>query len=92
MTKTVIIPDDVHLVIIKKQIDIRERYGITLRISDMVAVGMRNIVDKMEELFNLSGGDVKMVINGDVKVNRSEDVLVNGKTRIVLVEQGDIRT
>lgn len=92
MTKTVIIPDDVHLLIIKKQIDIRERYGVTLRISDMVAVGMRNIIDKMEELFNLSNGEVKMVINGDVKVNRSEDVGISGETRIVLVEQGDIRT
>lgn len=91
MTKTVIIPDDVHLLIIKKQIDIRERYGVTLRISDMVAVGMRNIIDKMEELFNLRGGEVKMVINGDIKANESEDVRVNGETRIALVEQGDIR-
>lgn len=91
MTKTVIIPDDVHLLIIKKQIDIRERYGVTLRISDMVAVGMRNIIDKMEGLFNLRGGEVKMVINGDIKANDSEDVRVNGETRIALVEQGDVR-
>lgn len=91
MTKTVIIPDDIHLLIIKKQIDIRERYGVTLRISDMVAVGMRNIIDKMEELFNLRGGEVKMVISGDIKANDSEDVRVNGETRIALVEQGDIR-
>lgn len=86
MTKTVIIPDDVHLLIVKKQISIREKYGVTLRISDMVAVGMRNIVDKIEELFNLSNRDAKMVIDEGVKIDESDD------KRIVLVEQGDVRT
>lgn len=91
-TKTVQVSEDIHISIRKKRVDIIERYGVYLTISEMVAVGMRNIIDKMEELFNLNSGEVKMVINGDVKVNGSEDVRVGGETRIVLVEQGDIRT
>lgn len=70
MTKTVLIPDDVHILIIKKQIDIREKYGISLRISDMVAVGMRNIIDKMDELFRLGSG--KTVGNNDMKIDEND--------------------
>lgn len=55
MTKTVIIPDDIHLLIIKKQIDIRERYGVTPRITDMIVAYVKAGIDRTDELLSLIG-------------------------------------
>lgn len=75
MTKTVIIPDDIHLLIIKKQIDIRERYGISPRITDMIVAYIKAGIGRTDELLNLIDGS-------DTNKNDS---------RISLVEEADIR-
>ncbi len=53
MTKTVIIPDNVHILIVKKQIYIRENYGVNLRITDMLVAYIKDSIDRTEELLNI---------------------------------------
>lgn len=58
MTKTVIIPDDIHLLIIKKQVYIREKYGINPRITDMLVAYIKDGLERTEELLNIKTGDI----------------------------------
>ena len=53
MVKTVIIPDDIHLLIIKKQIYIREKYGVNPRITDMLVAYIKAGLDRTEELLDI---------------------------------------
>ncbi len=69
MTKTVIIPDDIHLLIIKKQIDIRERYGVTPRITDMIVAYVKAGIDRTDELLSLIGDGT----SGDSGIHLVED-------------------
>lgn len=50
MTKTVAIDDDVHMLVYEKQLDIKKRYGINLKISFIINSILRNYIDKLEEI------------------------------------------
>lgn len=66
--KTVIIPDEIHLLIIKKQIDIRERYGFTPRITDMLVAYIKEGIDRTEELLNIKAEHPRILVEeADVK-------------------------
>ena len=58
MTKTVIIPDNIHLLIIKKQVYIREKYGTNPRITDMLVAYIKDGLERTEELLNIKTGDM----------------------------------
>lgn len=72
MTKTVIIPDDIHLLIIKRQIYIRENYGVNPRITDMLVAYIKNSIDKTEELLNIKTSKNKEDV--DAKTKRNMDI------------------
>lgn len=82
MTKTVIIPDNVHILIVKKQIDIRENYGVNLRITDMLVAYIKDSIGKTEELLNIKTPKIKE--NDYIRTSR--DININ------LVEEKDIRS
>lgn len=67
MTKTVIIPDEIHLLIIKKQIYIRENYGVSPRITDMLVAYIKAGIDRTEELLNIKTDSIK--IENDETIN-----------------------
>ncbi len=77
MTKTVIIPDEVHILIVKKQIYIRENYGVNPRITDMVVAYIKAGLDRTEELLNIVAKPVEVKIRSqkpDIDLIRQEDV------------------
>ena len=81
MTKTVIIPDDVHILIVKKQIYIRENYGVNLRITDMLVAYIKDSIGRTEDLLNIKTPKTKE--NDYIKTSRDID--------ISLVEEKDVR-
>lgn len=80
-TKTVIIPDDVHMLIVKKQIEIKEKYGISMKITDMVTIGMKHAIDKIERLFNLGNTNTDIVVE-PIKI-QDEELILDKKQEIV---------
>jgi hypothetical protein len=78
MTKTVIIPDDIHILIIKKQVEIREKYGVNPRITDMLVAYIKDGLERTEELLNIKTGDM--------------GVAQSKSPRISLIEQSEVRT
>lgn len=50
MSKTVAISDEVHILISKKQLDMREKYKIYLKISDIANFILKNNIDKLEDI------------------------------------------
>ena len=69
MAKTVIIPDEIHLLIIKKQIDIREKYGVNPRITDMLVAYIKAGLNKTEELLDIKSD----VLTGHPKIDLIEE-------------------
>lgn len=53
MSRTVSIPDDIHALIVDKQLEIRRKYKITVRISDIIALIVKNNIDKIGEYLGL---------------------------------------
>lgn len=84
MTKTVIIPFDVHVLIVKKQMEIREKYGVTLRISDMVSVGMRDVIDSIEKLFNIGRYNI---ITESAKTKKMKTVIIPDDVHTLIVKK-----
>ncbi len=81
MTKTVIIPDDVHILIVKKQIYLRENYGVNPRITDMVVAYIRAGLDRTEELLNINTGKPK--IEDMRTINRGPKIELVGEDEVV---------
>ncbi len=67
MGKTIAISEDIHALVIKKQAEIFEKYRVTIRISDLTDIILKNCIDKSEELLGLNDGD-------KVKEQRTRDV------------------
>ncbi len=69
MSKTAPIPDDVHALIIDKQTELKRRYKISVKISDIIAVVMKNnmhMVGKYLGLKNDEDSNVKDEIIQDI--------------------------
>lgn len=86
MTKTVIIPDDMHLLIVKKQMYIRENYGVNPRITDILVAYIKAGLDRTEELLNIKVYYPKICESNEVVTNGNE------KSKIILVEEAEVRT
>lgn len=86
MTKTVIIPDDIHLLIVKKQVDIREKYGINLRITDMLVAYVKVGLARTEELLNITAYTSN--VNSGKGRHKKISLIEEGIKKISLVEEG----
>ena len=53
MSKTAPISDDTHALIIDKQIELKRKHKITVKISDLIAIYVRHGVKKTEKLLGL---------------------------------------
>lgn len=67
MSKTVAISDEVHILISKKQLDMREKYKIYLKISDIANFILKDNIDKLEDIIR-SGINVETTKEESVKV------------------------
>lgn len=67
MSKTAPIPDDVHALIVDKQIELRRRYKVNVKISDIIAVVIKNNIDKVGEYFGLKSNDEDEDKKQDIK-------------------------
>lgn len=63
-TNTVQIPDDIHLLICKKRIEIIEKYGIYLMISEIIEMVVRHAIDTISdhELFKLVNSSSRLKV------------------------------
>lgn len=91
MTKTVIIPDNTHLLIIKKQIEIREKYGITPRITDMLVAYINEGLDKTEELLNIKT-DNSSDINQKISISNQNINQKISNEKISIIKDADVST
>lgn len=53
MARTVSIPDDIHALVVDKQLEIKRKYKMTVRISDIIALIVKNNIDKIGEYLGL---------------------------------------
>lgn len=51
MSKTVAISDDIHILIVKKQIELYEKYGVSVKLSDITEIVLKNCVKDADVLF-----------------------------------------
>lgn len=75
MSKTVAISEDTHLLIVKKQTEIFEKYRVSVRISDLANTILRKFIDRAEEVLGLRGEDesqLSVVDNVETRKNGSE--------------------
>lgn len=57
MSKTAPIPDDVHALIVDKQTELKRRYKISVKISDIIAIVMRNNIDNIGKYLGLKNNE-----------------------------------
>lgn len=57
MSKTAPIPDDAHDLIVDKQTEIKRKYKVTVKISDIIAIIVKNNIHKMEKYLGLGTKD-----------------------------------
>lgn len=57
MGKTVAISEDVHSLVVKKKEEIFNKYRVTIRISDLTDIVLKNCIGKSEELLGLNKKD-----------------------------------
>lgn len=57
MSKTAPIPDDVHALIIDKQTELKRKHKITVKISDLIAMYVKDGIRKTEKLLGLKVGE-----------------------------------
>lgn len=53
MSKTAPIPDDVHALITNKQRELKIKHKITMKISDIIGIVMKNNIDKLGKYIGL---------------------------------------
>ena len=63
MSKTAPIPDDVHALIIDKQTELKRRYRISVKISDIIAIVMKNNIHKVGRYLGLKNDEMSDVKN-----------------------------
>ena len=73
MTKTVIISDDDHALIVAKQREIYKKYRVSLRIVDITSAMIRYSIDKIEELFSLGEYGVPKFSKVEEKIKNASD-------------------
>lgn len=57
MSKTAPIPDDVHALIVDKQTELKRKYKISVKISDIIAVLVKNNIHKVGKYFGLKNDE-----------------------------------
>ena len=78
MAKTVSILDDVHTLIVRKQIDIFEKYKVKVKISDLIGVIIKDGISKSERLLFL-GRKQPDIISPDIRnteIKREEEEII----------------
>lgn len=55
MSKTAPIPDDIHELIIDKQIEMRRKHKISVKISDIIAACVTDSIKTAERFFGVNG-------------------------------------
>lgn len=70
MSKTAPIPDDVHALIVDKQTELKRKHKISVKISDIIAVVMKNNIHKVGKYLGLNNEEepnVDIVKSPDIK-------------------------
>lgn len=63
MSKTAPIPDDVHALIIDKQTELKRRHKISVKISDIIAIVMKNNIHKVGAYLGLKSEEKSDVVD-----------------------------
>lgn len=67
MSKTAPIPDDIHALIIDKQTELKRRHKISVKISDIIALVMKNNIHKVGRYLGLRS-DEELNITDDIRI------------------------
>lgn len=71
MSKTVAIPDEIHALVVDKQLEIRRKYKITVKISDLIAVIVKNNIDNAGKYLGLKGEI------GEFSIQAGDETVIN---------------
>lgn len=85
MSKTAPIPDDVHALIIDKQTELKRKYKISVKISDIIAVVMKNNIHKIGKYLGLKNDE-----GSDVKNNIRQDIINPDKPNVKITERLEV--
>lgn len=76
MSKTAPIQDDIHELIVDKQTEMRRKYKINVKISDIIAACVKDSIKRAERFFG---------VNVDKDINAKEDVNIE-KNDVAVVD------
>lgn len=91
MSKTVAIPDKIHILITKKQIEFREKYGINLKISEIISFLVEHNIDTLKDVIR-DGVLQKDISEKDNVADNSTPEMKNGDQSLSLVEETEAKT
>ena len=66
MSKTAPIPGDIHALIIDKQTELKKRHKIYVKISDIIALVMKNNIHKVGEYLGFKNDEESNTVQGTV--------------------------
>lgn len=84
MSKTASIPDDAHTLILDKQRELKKKYKITVKISDLIAMYIKDSIRRTEKLLGLKSeeeSDIKKGVVQDSTTDQNIDVLENAEIK-----------
>ena len=91
MSKTAPIPDDIHELIVDKQIELKRKHKISLKISDIIAACVKDSINKMGKLVIASLND-EQERGKPVSVDNKEKDNGAKTSEILLMKDGDVNT
>jgi len=66
MSKTVAISEDIHTSVVKKKTDMFEKYGVTVRIADLVDLAIELGIDSAADAFIPQGKKLQIIEKEDM--------------------------
>lgn len=85
MSKTAPIHDDIHALIIDKQTELKRKYRITVKISDLIAIYVRHGIDKTEKLLGLK------IDEGDTTNDITQGITYPEKPNVGITENVEVK-
>ncbi len=81
MTKTSPIPDDAHAILIRQQEELKRKYKIIVRISDLIAMYIKDGAKRTEKLLGIGKKDEDDNVSHNIPLIQGKDVTTEKKMK-----------
>ena len=91
MSKTAPIPDDAHALIIDKQAELKRKHKITVKISDLIAMCIKDSIKRTEKLLGFKSDEKSYVVETKQDIVSDKKKTNDSERDLNIVEEDTIK-